>query len=411
MEMPVLPSRTQGLIDEVEAFGAHNYHPLPVVLRKGFGEWVWDVEGRKYLDMLSAYSAVNQGHCHPKILAAMASQMERITLTSRAFHNDQLGSWSKRICQLTGYDKVLPMNSGAEAVETAIKAARKWGYTKKGVAPGQAEIIVCSDNFHGRTTTIVGFSTEDQYQKDFGPFTPGFKVIPFGDAVALEQAITPNTVGFLVEPMQGEAGVLVPPEGYLKSVSLICKKHKVLWIDDEIQTGLCRTGKWFAYQYEDCRPDLLVLGKALGGGCYPISCVLGHEEVMGLFQPGDHGSTFGGNPLACAVSMASLDVLENENLAAKAFELGEWFRSSLKKALPSNVVTEVRGKGLLNAIEISPKFGAAKKYSLGLMQRGLLAKDTRGTTLRFAPPLTIQPDSLEFAVRVIEETVRQVSGT
>jgi ornithine--oxo-acid transaminase len=411
MDQRPIPTKTKKFIDEVEKYGAHNYHPLPVVLSKGLGEWVWDVEDRKYIDMLSAYSAVNQGHCHPKILSAMADQMQKVTLTSRAFHNDVLGPWSRKVCELTGFEKVIAMNSGAEAVETALKVARKWGYLSKNVQQGAAEIIVCSENFHGRTTTIVSFSTETQYQKDFGPFTPGFKCIPFDDLEALERAIGPNTVGFLFEPIQGEAGVIVPAKGYLEGVSRICKQHNVLLIADEIQTGLCRSGKWFAYQYENCEPDLLILGKALGGGCYPISCVLGNDETLGLLKPGDHGSTFGGNPLACAVSMAALDVLRDENLDTKARELGEFFRTQLRKSLSDEVVTEVRGKGLLNAIEINPKYGKAKYFTLGFMDNGLLAKDTRETTIRFAPPLTIQKSTLELAVNIITDVVKGISKT
>jgi ornithine--oxo-acid transaminase len=401
---------TQRAIDEVEAWNTHNYHPLPVVLKSGQGEWVHDVEGNRFLDMLSAYSAVNQGHCHPHIQSALVKQAQLITLTSRAFHNDKIGPWAQKLCKLAKCERVLPMNSGAEAVETAVKIARKWGYQVKKVDHNQAEIIVCEDNFHGRTTTVVSFSTEDQYQADFGPFTPGFKVVPYGDANALEKAIGPNTVGFLVEPIQGEAGVVVPEEGYLKRVAEICKANNVLLMVDEIQTGLCRSGKWFAFQYDDVTPDLLILGKALGGGFYPISAVLGSERVLGLFRPGDHGSTFGGNPLACAVSIASLEVLESENLAEAAHSKGAHFRSELKKRLPKNVVKDVRGRGLLNAIELFPEFCPARKYSLALMEAGVLAKDTRGTTLRFAPPLVISQEALHFAIDSIVTVVQKVSG-
>jgi len=396
---------SQRYIDEAETFGAHNYHPLEVVVARGEGEWVWDVEGKKFLDCLSAYSAVNQGHCHPRLLATLAEQAHRITLTSRAFHNDQMGPWLRQLTALCGMEKALPMNTGAEAVETAIKAARKWGYLKKKVARDQAEIIVCEGNFHGRTTTIVGFSTEANYKENFGPFTPGFKVVPFGDVKALEKAIGPNTVGFLFEPIQGEAGVIVPPDGFLSEAYELCRKNDVLFIADEIQTGLGRSGKLFAFQYESCKPDLVILGKALGGGFYPISAVVGTEEVLGLFQPGDHGSTFGGNPLACALSRTALDILVDEKLAERAFTLGEKFRAGLR-TLPSELVTEVRGRGLLNAVEIAPSAGPARKYCVELVKRGLLAKETRSTTIRFAPPLVISEAAVEWAISRIREVIR-----
>ena len=386
-----------------DMYGAHNYHPLPVVLARGQGEWVWDVDGRRYLDMLSAYSAVNQGHVHPRMIETLMQQSGRITLTSRAFYNDQIGPWLKELTEFCGMDRALPMNSGAEAVETAIKLARKWGYRTKKVAAEQAEIIVCDSNFHGRTTMIVGFSSDPQYRADFGPFTGGFKIVPYGDAQALRQAITPNTVGFLVEPIQGEAGVIVPPQGYLAECDRICKENNVLFIADEIQTGLCRTGKTFCFQHEDCSPELLILGKALGGGFYPISAVVGSDAVLGLLKPGDHGSTFGGNPLACALSRTALRILEDENLAERADTLGQRFRNKLNASLPKAVVKEVRGKGLLNAIELETTAGPARNYSEQLALRGVLAKETRSTTIRFAPPLVIGEDVMEWALEQITE--------
>ena len=395
-----LSAQTKKFIDLADHYGAHNYHPLEVVIARGQGEWVWDVDGRRYLDMLSAYSAVNQGHVHPRMIAALQEQASRVTLTSRAFHNDQMGPWLQELTALCGRERAIPMNSGAEAVETAIKLARKWGYLTKKVPSGQAEIIVCDSNFHGRTTTIVGFSSAAQYKDNFGPYAPGFKIIPYGDAKALEQAITVNTVGFLVEPIQGEAGVIVPPQGYLEAVDAICKKNQVLFIVDEIQTGLCRTGKMFAFEHEKCKPDLIILGKALGGGFYPISAVVGDDAVLGLLKPGDHGSTFGGNPLACALSRAAMSILKDEHLGARADELGEKFRSALSR-LGKNVVKEVRGKGLLNAIEVVPAAGTGRFYSERLQERGILAKETRSTTIRFAPPLVISEESLDWALDVI----------
>ncbi|MFZ9518933.1 MAG: ornithine--oxo-acid transaminase [Silvanigrellaceae bacterium] len=385
-----------------DEYGAHNYHPIPVVLARGEAEWVWDVDGKRYLDMLSAYSAVNQGHVHPRMMETLVQQAARITLTSRAFYNDQLGPWLKELTRLCSRDRALPMNSGAEAVETAVKLARKWGYRSKKVPHDQAEIIVCDSNFHGRTTMIVGFSSDPQYRADFGPFTGGFKIIPYGDSKALESAITPNTVGFLVEPIQGEAGVIVPPAGYLAECDRICKKNNVLFMVDEIQTGLCRTGKMFCHEHEDCKPDLLILGKALGGGFYPISAVVGDDAVLGLLKPGDHGSTFGGNPLACALSRTALKILQDENLAKRAGELGELFRTRLSKTLPASKVKEVRGKGLLNAIELTTAAGPARIYSEQLALRGVLAKETRSTTIRFAPPLVISRESIEWAMTQIE---------
>lgn len=399
------PSRSQQLIDLSENFGTHNYHPLPVVISRGEAEWLWDVEGRRYLDMLSAYSAVNQGHCHPQMLETLQKQAHRITLTSRAFYNDQMGPWLRELCNYCEKPRAIPMNTGAEAVETAIKLARKWGYLVKKVAHDQAEILVCTDNFHGRTTTLVGFSTEEQYKKDFGPFTPGFKIVQYGDVASLEKAIGPNTVGFLIEPIQGEAGVVLPPPGYLKRVAEVCKKNNVLLMADEIQTGLGRTGMRFACDLDGVVPDLYILGKALGGGMYPISAVVGDEAVLGLLQPGDHGSTFGGNPLACALSRTALQILIDEKLAERAHEQGLWFRSELKKRLPKELVQEVRGAGLLNAIELKPKTKLnGRDYSYKLMQAGLLAKDTHGTVIRFAPPLVIKRESLEIAVDTIVNT-------
>ncbi len=397
-------SRTQAVIEEAERYGAHNYHPLPVVLERGEGVWVWDVEGRKYLDMLSAYSALNQGHRHPRILEAAHQQMARITLTSRAFHNDRLSALMRKLSELTGFQKFLPMNTGAEAVETALKAARKWGYLKKGVPEDQAEIVVAENNFHGRTITIISFSTEAQYRYGFGPFTPGFRVVPFGDARALEAAITPNTVAFLVEPIQGEGGVIVPPEGYLRSVREITRRHNVLLLLDEIQTGLGRTGRMFAYEYEDARPDILIVGKALGGGVYPVSGILADDEVMDVFTPGDHGSTFGGNPLGAAVAMAALDVLVEERLPERAAELGAWFMEELRR-LQSPLVKEVRGKGLLIGVEIKAEYGTARPYCEQLMERGILAKETHHQVIRFAPPLVITKEELSWALERIREVL------
>jgi ornithine--oxo-acid transaminase len=384
-----------------ETFGAHNYKPLDVVLTRGQGIWVWDVDGNKYLDCLSAYSAVNQGHCHPKIIATVTEQAQKLTLTSRAFRNDQLGLFYKEICELTNSHKVLPMNSGAEAVETVIKAVRKWGYQVKGVPPNQAEIIVCQNNFHGRTITIVGFSTDEQYREGFGPFTPGFKVIPFGDASALEAAITHNTVGFLVEPIQGEAGVIVPPEGYLKQARAICTKKNVVLILDEIQTGLGRTGKLLAEEHDDIEADLTVVGKALSGGFYPISAVLSNVEVLGVLRPGEHGSTFGGNPLACAVARTALRVLLEENLIENAANMGEYFLSQLK-GINSPYIKNVRGKGLMIGVELIPEAGGARRFCEKLMTKGLLCKETHENTIRFAPPLVIKKEEIDWALERIE---------
>lgn len=383
-----------------ERWGAHNYHPLPIVVTRAEGAWVEDPTGRRYLDMLSAYSALNQGHRHPRIIQALIDQAQRVTLTSRAFYNDQLGPFLEKLCTITGFDRALPMNSGAEAVETAIKAVRKWGYKVKGVPEGQAEILVVADNFHGRTTTIVGFSTEAQYQDGFGPFTPGFKVIPYGDLAALEAAITPNTVAFLVEPIQGEAGILLPPEGYLRGARALCDQHRVLLIADEIQTGFGRTGRLFACDWEGVRPDGVTVGKALGGGVLPVSAFLSTEEVMSVFHPGDHGSTFGGNPLACAVGLAALDVLVDEDLASRADCYGTWLMDQLR-ALNSPHVREVRGRGLLIGVEIHPSSGPARPFCEALMARGVLCKETHQQVIRFAPPLVVSQEDLAWAVEQV----------
>lgn len=379
-------------------YGAHNYHPLDVVITRGDGAWVYDVDGNKYLDCLSAYSAVSQGHCHPEIVKAAIDQMSRVTLTSRAFRNDQMGLFLKELCELVGYDMALPMNTGAEAVETAIKAARKWGYLIKGVQDNQAEIIVCAGNFHGRTTTIVGFSSEPRYKKDFGPFTPGFVMIPYGDTEALEDAITPNTVAFLYEPIQGEGGVVVPPEGFLTRAANICARHNVLLVADEIQTGLGRTGRLLASEHEEIRPDIVILGKALSGGFYPVSAVLADKAVLGLFRPGDHGSTFGGNPLGSAISRAALKVLINENLIGRSEQLGAYFKGRLER-IESDVIKEVRGKGLFIGVELNVP---ARPYCEALRDRGVLCKETHGTVIRFAPPLVITKDEINWALDQIE---------
>jgi len=385
-----------------EKYGARNYHPLPVVLQKGRGVFVWDVEGRRYFDMLSAYSALNQGHCHPKIAAAAKKQMGRLTLTSRAFHNDLMGLFLKKICELSAQDMALPMNSGAEAVETAIKAMRLWGYRKKAIAKGRAEIIVCANNFHGRTTTIVGFSSDPDSYSGFEPATPGFKVIPYGSAEALAAAIGPDTCGFLVEPIQGEAGVKIPPEGYLRDVRRACSENNVLFCADEIQTGLGRTGRMFCVDHEGVQPDLVILGKALSGGFYPISAVAGRRDVMGLFRPGTHGSTFGGNPLASAIGLAALDVLVREKLASKADKLGSYFKSRLAQ-LKHPAIKEVRGRGLLLALEMSRPVRTLCEI---LMKNGLLAKDTHENTIRFAPPLVITKPQINQALKIIALSLR-----
>lgn len=393
-------SSTERIILETENYSANNYHPLPIVIEKGEGVWVFDVEGKKYLDMLSAYSALSHGHRHPKIIHALIEQAGKVTLTSRAFHNKKMGSFLKRLCEISGFERALPMNTGTEGVETAIKAARKWGHLRKGVLENQGEIIVCENNFHGRTVTVVSFSSERQYRYGFGPFTPGFKIIPYGDSKALEEAITPNTVGFLVEPIQGEGGVIVPPQGYLKKIRDITKRQDVLLMLDEIQTGLGRTGKMFAYQYEDAKPDVLILGKALGGGVYPVSAVLADNSVMSVFSPGDHGSTFGGNPLASAVAEVSLDVLQEENLAANSFEMGRYFIEGLQ-TIKSPIVKEIRGKGLLMGVEIKKEHGPARPFCEKLMDLGILCKETHQQTIRFAPPLIINQEEIDWALERI----------
>lgn len=386
-------------IEFTDRFSAHNYYPLPVVLTRGNGVWVWDVEGNKYLDMLSGYSALNQGHCHPRIAEAMRKQCSKLALTSRAFHNDTMGAFLQKICLLTGFEKALPMNSGAEAVETAIKVARRWGYNKKKVNGNCAEIIVCENNFHGRTTTIVGFSSEERYRAGFGPFTPGFKVIPYDNIAALEEAINKNTVAFLVEPIQGEGGVIVPANGYLKTCRDICSRNNILFILDEIQTGLGRTGKMFAYEYENIRPDILVIGKALSGGFYPVSAIACDNRIMSVIEPGDHGSTFGGNPLASAVGIAALDVIIDEDLAQNAHDMGTWFMDELRK-IKNPKIRVVRGKGLLIGVQMTEK---ARPYCEQLMNHGILSKETHELVVRFAPPLIIRKKELRWALdRIIE---------
>jgi len=397
-------SRTQDFLTEVERFSAHNYHPLPVVIVRGEGVWVWDIEGKRYLDMLSAYSALNQGHRHPAIIAAARKQLESLTLTSRAFHNDQMGPFLRKLCEVTGFERALPMNTGAEAVETAIKMVRKWGYKVKGVAADKAEIIVCENNFHGRTTTIIGFASEEQYRDGFGPFTPGFKRIPYGSADAVEAAINDNTVGFLVEPLQGEGGVVVPPEGFLTRARELCTEHRVALMVDEIQTGLGRTGRMFCSDWESVRPDVLIVGKALGGGVYPVSAAIADAEFMDMFQPGDHGSTFGGNPLGAAIGLASLDVIIDEKLSERSEELGSWFMERLR-GLDSPHVEEVRGQGLMIGVVIKESSGTARPFCEALEALGVLAKETHHQVIRFAPPLTITQEELEFALEQASEVL------
>jgi ornithine--oxo-acid transaminase len=394
---PAVSDRTEQYLKDADRYSAHNYKPLPVVLERGEGVWVWDVDGRKYLDMLAAYSALNHGHRHPRIIEAARAQIERLTLTSRAFHNDQMGPFLEQLCALTGFEKALPMNTGAEAVETAIKMVRKWGYQVRGVAADRAEIVVCTNNFHGRTTTIVGFSSEAQYRDGFGPFTPGFVLVPYGDARAFESALTEHTVGFLVEPIQGEGGVVVPPDGYLARTRELCRERGIAFMADEIQTGLGRTGRMFCCDWEDVRPDVLIVGKALGGGVYPVSATLADAALMDVFHPGDHGSTFGGNPLAAAVGRAALDVLADEKLAERADELGTWFMDELR-ALASPLVREVRGRGLMIGVELEAAAGPARPYCEALQERGILAKETHEHVIRFAPPLVITRDELSYAL-------------
>jgi ornithine--oxo-acid transaminase len=402
--MPVMEqSRTTEFIELEELYGAHNYHPLDVVIERAEGIWVYDVEGNRYLDCLASYSAINQGHCHPAILQALLEQASKVTLTSRAFRNDQLPLLLQELHELTGFAMALPMNSGAEAVETAIKAARKWGYQVKGIPDGSAEIIVCANNFHGRTVTIVSFSTDEQYREGFGPFTPGFKVIPFGDAGALREAITPNTCAFLVEPIQGEAGIIIPPEGFLKQAAAICRENNVLLIADEIQSGLGRTGKLFAFMHDGVRPDVVIIGKALSGGFYPVSAVLASKDVLGVFHPGDHGSTFGGNPLACAVARAALRVLVEEKLVQRSAELGEYFLNQLR-TLRSPHLREVRGKGLWIGIELNVP---ARPYCEALKCERVLCKETHECVIRVAPPLIITHEEIDWAFERIRKVVQE----
>jgi ornithine--oxo-acid transaminase len=395
---------TQEYIELENRYGAHNYLPLDVVIERGEGVWVYDVEGRKYLDCLSAYSALNQGHVHPKILAAMQDQAARLTLTSRAFRNDQLALFYKELSELTGYEMSLPMNSGAEAVETALKLARKWAYAVKGIPRHKAEIITCAGNFHGRTITTISISSEPLYRDDFGPFTPGFISVPYGDADAVENAITPNTAAVLVEPIQGEGGVIIPPAGYLQKVARICRDNNILLIADEIQTGLGRTGKLFACQHEAVRPDITIIGKALSGGFYPISAVLADTSILGLFNPGEHGSTFGGNPLAAAIGRAALKVIVDEHLVERAAELGEYFLEQLAE-IPSPHIKEARGKGLLIGVELKPEAGGARRFCEALQTRGILAKETHANIIRFAPPLIIDRDTIDWALPSIREVL------
>jgi ornithine--oxo-acid transaminase len=399
------PARDLYLALEQE-FGARNYKPFDVVLTRGLGVWVWDVDGRRYLDCLSAYSAVNQGHCHPRILAALTEQASRLAITSRAFMNDQLPLFYKELCAATRSHRVLPMNSGAEAVESAIKVVRKWGYAVKGVPKDRAEIIVCANNFHGRTLTIVGFSTDPTARDGFGPFTPGFRIVPFGDAAALEAAITPDTVAFLVEPIQGEAGVILPPQGYFKAVREICTRHNIILILDEIQTGLGRTGRLLAEEHEGIEADLTLIGKALSGGFYPVSAVLSTDEILGVLKPGEHGSTFGGNPLACAIARAALQVLLEEGMIENAAAMGARFLAGLRR-IDSPAVKEVRGRGLMMAIELHPEAGGARRYCEALRRRGVLCKDTHDHTIRVSPPLVISGDEVDWAVEQFDAALTE----
>lgn len=396
-------TRTQDFVELEEKYGAHNYHPLDVVIEKAQGCWVYDVEGKKYLDCLAAYSAVNQGHCHPKILKAATDQLHKVTLTSRAFRNEQLPLLYEQLHKMTGFDMTLPMNSGAEAVETAVKTARKWGYKIKGIPEGKAEIIVCANNFHGRTVTVISFSTDEQYRDGFGPFTPGFKVIPFGDAEALAAAITPNTCAFLVEPIQGEAGIVMPPAGFLKKAAELCKKNNVLLMCDEIQSGLGRTGKLFAYMHEGIQPDALIVGKALAGGFYPVSGILTSKEIMSVYRPGDHGSTFGGNPLGCAIARAALQVLVDEKLVENSAELGTYFVEKLR-TIKSPEIKEVRGRGLWIGIELK---GKARPYCEALKELGVLCKETHDHVIRIAPPLVITKEEVDWAFARIRQVLEK----
>ena len=402
-----MTTKTDDLLKMAEAHSAENYHPLPVVLTRGEGCWVWDVEGKKYLDMLSSYSALNQGHCHPRIIAALNEQAGQLTLTSRAFHNDLFGPLVKRLTELTGLDKALPMNTGAEGVETAIKMARRWGYEKKGIPEDKAEIVVFENNFHGRTTTIVGFSSEAAYQRGFGPFTPGFKIVPYGDMEAVRGAVGPNTCAVLIEPIQGEGGILIPPAGYLTELAALCREQNVLFVADEIQTGLGRTGKPFAWQHEpDAAPDAIILGKALGGGVYPVSAVVARADAMDVFDPGSHGSTFGGNPLACRVALTSLDVLVDEGLVEKAAASGAYFMEKLRE-IGSSHVTEVRGRGLLIGVEVKAEAGGARPFCERLKEEGILCKETHELVIRFAPPLVIDREEMDWALARVEKVLTE----
>lgn len=392
-----MTSKSTSVIELTENLGAHNYHPLPIVVSEAEGVWVKDPEGNQYMDMLSAYSALNQGHRHPKIIKALIDQANRVTLTSRAFHNDQLGPWYEKLTKMTGKNMVLPMNTGAEAVESAIKVARRWAYDIKGVEANKAEIIGCNGNFHGRTMGAVSLSSDKEYQRGFGPMLEGFKLIPYGNADALKDAITPNTAAFIVEPIQGEAGIVMPPKGFLKAAEQICKEHNVLFITDEIQTGLARTGKMFAHQWEEVTPDIIILGKALGGGVMPISAVVANSDILGVLNPGSHGSTFGGNPLACAVSLASLEVLEEEKLTEKSLELGNYFQEQLR-SINHPTIKEVRGSGLFIGVELTEP---ARKYCEQLMGLGLLCKETHDYVIRFAPPLVITKEEIDWALEKI----------
>lgn len=393
---------SQQIIDQTQEYGAKNYHPLPVVVAKAEGVWVEDPEGNRYMDMLSAYSAINLGHRHPKVIDALKKQADAVTLTSRAFHNDQLGPWYEKICKLTNKDNVLPMNTGAEAIETAIKAARRWAYDVKGVSENKAEIIACEGNFHGRTMTAVSLSSEAEYKRGFGPMLPGIKIIPYGDTEALRAAINENTAGFLFEPIQGEAGIVMPPEGFLKEAYDVCRENNVLYMADEIQVGLARTGKMFACDWEQVTPDILILGKALGGGVFPISCIVANKDIIGVFNPGSHGSTFGGNPLACAVSIAALDVIEEEKLAERSLALGKHMMGELKKINNPNI-KEIRGKGLMIGVELTE---AARPYCEALKEKGLLCKETHENVIRFAPPLVIEKDDLDWALIQIKDVLK-----
>ncbi|MFB7639972.1 ornithine--oxo-acid transaminase [Peribacillus butanolivorans] len=392
---------TEKLIEQTEQYGANNYNPLPIVISKAEGVWVEDPEGNKYMDMLSAYSAVNQGHRHPKIIDELKKQADRVTLTSRAFHSDKLGPWYEKVARLTQKDMALPMNTGAEAVETAIKAVRRWGYDVKGIAENQAEIIACIGNFHGRTMAAVSLSSDEEYRRGFGPMLPGVKLIPYGDLAALKEAITPQTAGFLIEPIQGEAGIIIPPQGFLKEAYELCKENNVLFVSDEIQSGLGRSGKMFASDWDEVIPDMYILGKALGGGVFPISCVAANREILGVFNPGSHGSTFGGNPLACAVSIASLEVLEDEKLAERSLELGKYFMDSLKE-INNPIIKDIRGRGLFIGLELTE---AARPYCEKLKEEKLLCKETHDTVIRFAPPLVITKEELDWAIERIKRVL------